>query len=45
MYRIKEIKCKDGKTRKAVVNNYGHIVTFDTLLVYLVENAIKECEK
>ena len=37
MYTVKEIKCKDGKTRKAVINEFGRIVTFDRLLVYLVE--------
>lgn len=41
MYSIKLIKCKDGKERKAVINEFNRIVTFDPLLVYLVEKALE----
>lgn len=36
-YVIKEIKCKDGRIAKAVCTELGRIVTFDKLLVALVE--------
>lgn len=37
-YSIKTIPCKDGKSREAVINATGRIVTFDPLLVYLVKS-------
>lgn len=40
-YSIRELVCKDGKKRKAVVNEFGRIVTFEALSVYLVEHIVK----
>lgn len=41
MYSIKLIKCKDGIERKAVINDFNRIVTFDPLVVFLVEKALE----